>query len=370
MDVLEQVREVNADTALTKDQIRGARSRLVQRIDEGGAAARTRSGHRLLLPIAGLVAGVAAVTATLIVVSQLGAPTIRVEAVPTGTISPRPQGEIIPRPDPTSGTTATEPFPGTTPQAGQYLRVVTTDERVLYRSQGQSWFYEWAYRPAQSVPLSAAVYRNIDTLYMPGDRSGVWVGRYGPSNERVTIFTREQSTDDGAAWDAMLPFRAGVEEWTYTGGIGGEILPLTGSLESYDQYPNDPAALVRWFHDRAVSFGSSEEEAEELAASNIIDVLTTNYAPADIRAAFVEALPLTGEAEQIGSAGSVVTYRFRFTHMSDPCAVTLSIDMATGWAVEYTSRFDRIGDASVDLAPADVPDIRRTFEVSVVDSRH
>ncbi|WP_091234588.1 hypothetical protein [Microbacterium sp. 3J1] len=365
MDIFERVREVEAGVYLADDRIMEARSRLLQGIDAGSAAERKRIARRPVFLIAGAVAGVAAATAAVVVVNDITAPAPQVEAVPAPTVDPRQPGVALPHPAPTAGTGITEPFPDTTPQAGQHLSVRTTDERIIYRGTGDPWFYEWSYRPDDDAPVAAAIYRNVNTVYVPGDRSGEWVGRSGPTNERLASYPADQS----AGWDAILPYRGDVQTWTYTGGIGGETVPLTGSDEWYLQYPDDPQALLQSFRDRASEWGSDPAALDELALSNVIDVLVENYAPAATRATFIEAVTLSGNAEIIATDGDVVTYRSRFTEMSDPMTVTVSIDHTTGWVVEYTSRRDRTDvDAATDPAPADIPDIRKTMTTTIVDA--
>lgn len=102
--------------------------------------------------------------------------------------------------------------------------------------------------------------------------------------------------------------------------------------------------------------------------SNIIDELTGNLAPATVRATFIEALALSDRSEVVSTQGDIVTYQFRFTEMSVPRTVTLSIDTSTGWATEYTSRTDRAEGAGGDMVPSYVPDVRKTFTVSIVNS--
>ncbi|PCE14186.1 hypothetical protein AUC47_06010 [Microbacterium sp. SZ1] len=368
MDVFERVREVNTGVSLTDERIAGARARLLEGIDSGMVTARKRVSRRPMFLIAGAVVGVAAATATVVVVGLLTAPDARVEAIPAPSPtaeSTRQPGEVLPHPAPTGGTGITEPFPGTTPQAGQYLSIETTDDRIMYRGAGDSWFYEWSYRPDGAAPITAAIYRNVNTLFVPGDRSGEWVGRSGPANDRIASFPADQSGD----WEAMLPFSGDVQTWTYPGGIGGETLPLTGSEEWYLQYPQDPQALLQWFRDRASEGMADPAAVDEVALSNVIDVLVENYAPAPTRATFIEALAVSGHAEITSTDGDIVTYRCRFTEMSDPSTVTVSVDRTTGWVVEYTSRHDRTdADSLADPAPTATPDIRKTITTRIVDA--
>ncbi|WP_120493458.1 hypothetical protein [Microbacterium phyllosphaerae] len=365
MDVFERVREVNTTVRLRDDRVAEVRSRLLEGIDTGTAAARRRVSRRPMFIIAGAVAGVAAATAAVMVVGQFAVPTPQVEAVPAPTLDPRQPGETIPHPAPTAGTGVTEPFPGTTPQAGQYLSIQTVDESLLYRGPEAS-IYQWFYRPADYAPTAAAVMRSYTSLYVPADRSGEWVGSYGPANERIRFYPEDQGAEGEAAWDALLPVRPEPDRWTYIGGIGGDTAPLSGSLESYAEYPQDPQALIKYFVDQA-SGDPAFPDPEGSATLNIAGVLLSNYAPVATRAVFFEALRLSSRAELVSDQNGLLTYRIRLDGMQGPNTTTLTIDSATGWATEYAVRFDRADGAGGDMAPGDLPDLHRTFTVSIVD---
>jgi hypothetical protein len=157
-----------------------------------------------------------------------------------------------------------------------------------------------------------------------------------------------------------------VDKWTYVGGLGGDTLPLTGSLESYDQYPQDPPALIQYFLDR--TSGDTEPDPEGSATLTIAGVLLSNYAPAETRAVFLEALRLSPRAEMVSDENGLITYRVHADGWQGPSTTTFTIDKSTGWATEYAVRFDRMEGADDDMAPTDLPDIRRTFTVSIVDA--
>lgn len=366
MDVFERVREVNTAVHLSDDRVANARSRLLEGIEASGAATRKRVSRRPMFIIVGAVAGVAAATATVMVVGQLTMPTPQVEAVPAATLEPRHPGETIPHPAPTAGTGITEAFPGTTPQAGQYLSIQSVDDSLMYRGS-DGFAYQWFYRPADSLPLSAAIMRSYTSLYMPADRSGEWVGAYGPANERLLFYPEAQDSGSLDAWDEVVPVRSEIDRWTYTGGIGGDTAPLSGSLESYAQYPQDPQALIQYFLDRA-SGESTTSDPLASATLNIADVLVTNYAPAEMRAVFLEALRLSSRAELVSEQNGLLTYLIRTDDWQGARTTTLTIDGATGWATEYAVRFDRTDGEVGDMAPDDAPDIHRTFTVAIIDA--
>ena len=368
MDVFERVREVNRGADLNEVRIAAARARLVSGIDSGMSAERKRIARRPMFLIAGAVAGVAAATAGVVVISQMTTPTPQVEAIPTATATPKPQPTPIPEPSATSGTGVTEPFPGTTPQAGQYLRILTTEDRLLYRGP-EVQINEWIGLPGTFPPISAAIVRSMNQLFVPGDRTGEWINRSGPAGDKVQFFPEDQGPAGKLAWDNMLPYRPDVEQWSVTGGLDGEGGPARGSLEDYARYPKDPQALIQHLRAVVAEWAPSDEVVDEVVALTIVDVLVSNFAPSIERATFLEALALTGRTEMLSSNGSIVTYRLRYSASSDPGRTeTVSIDTTTGWVTEFTMRYDRNHGAEGDMAPSDIPDIRRTFTVTIVDS--
>lgn len=368
MDVFERVREVNRGAGLNEERITSARARLLTGIDASASAERKRITRRPMLVIAGAVAGVAAVTTGVVVVSQLNAPTPQVEAIPTATASPRPQSTPTPEPSASSGPVVAAPYPGTTPQAGQYLRIVTTVDQLLYRGPYASTF-AWPHNPEPFPPISAALLRDSSQLYVPADRTGDWLESEGPTNERLQFFTQDTSGGDGVAWDNIRPFRPGVESWTTSGGFsvgGGD--GLHGSLESYSWVPTDPQALLQLLRDQQLANGASAEDVEEVVVSILIEELTYNVAPPEVREVLVEALALSERTEVVATNGTVVTYRLRVTATQFAQTQWISIDTATGWVTQLSVRFDRATGADQDMVPSDVPDIRRTFSVSIVDA--
>jgi hypothetical protein len=70
----------------------------------------------------------------------------------------------------------------------------------------------------------------------------------------------------------------------------------------------------------------------------------------------------------VAADGTVVTYRLRVTAIDSPQTQWISIDTATGWVTQLSIRFDRTDDAAGDMVPTDVPDIRKTFTVAIVDA--
>ncbi|MGH3690664.1 MAG: hypothetical protein ACRDT7_10950, partial [Microbacterium sp.] len=243
MDVFERMREVNRGAGLNEERITAARARLLLGIDEGRTAQRKRITRRPMFVVAGAVAGVAAATAGVVALSQLNAPSPQVEAIPTASASPRPQ--ITPTPDPiaTSGPVVTEPYPGTTPQAGQYLRITATEDRLMYMGASEI-VYEWSPWADPYPPISAVLTRSVTDLYVPQDRTGDWILREGPRNERLQYFS-DVGPGDHSAWDTLFPYLPGIAESRSTGGhlVGGGD-GVHGGIDSYAAHPSDPQALL------------------------------------------------------------------------------------------------------------------------------
>ena len=363
MDVFERVREVGTGVSLADEQISGARARLLEGIDTGTAMARKRVSRRPMFLIAGAVAGVAAATATVMVVGQLTAPAPQVEAIPAPTVDPRQPGEVLPHPAPTGGTGITEPFPGTTPQAGQYLSIQTTTDTLMYQDVDGTYF-GYSYASGTNVPASAVVLRAKSGLLVPADRSGEWHLSTGPINERRALFP--DTPDNANVWAQAMPPSSEVLRGTSLGAFPSDVGLASGSEESYQDIPADPDALIPYLRELLISKWSVDPaEADELVWASIVDTLTTNFAPAATRATFLEAL--SSHAETISVEGSIVTYRLRYSQSGTARTVDVSIDTATGWATEASTRWDRPSGAQ-DPVPRTVPDLHETFTVSIVDS--
>jgi len=367
MDVFERVREVNRGAGLTEERITAAKARLLSGIDEERSAERKRIARRPMFVIAGAVAGVAAATTGIVVVNQLSAPAPRVEAVPDEAIRPTPQpSPPTPLPSATSGTTVTEPFPGTTPQAGQYLRIESDIQRLSYRDSQGAVFTWPSYRGTPLV--SALLTRDRLQLYVPADRSRDWYNENGPFAERVQFFPGgEASSDDEAAWSVAMPVQPGADGWWSPGGLGGDMLPATGSIDSYANLPRDPQALLDDLRARISGWTSTQREADDALLEGLTFELLLNIAPPDVRKAYLDALAVSGLVQTEGAGSGTVRYEYR-RDLHDPRTETITVDEATGWVIEHAVRYDRTVNAAVDIVSSSVPDIRTTYTVSIVDS--
>lgn len=364
MDVFERVREVNRGAGLTEERIAASRARLLTALDSATTTERKRIARRPMFVIAGAVTGVAAVAAGVVVVSQLSMPTPRVEAVPQETVRPTPEPSPTPLPSVTSGTTVTEPFPGTTPQAGQYLRIETSVDSLMYRD-AQGSLFTWNGKQDTAPPVSAATVRDLSETSIPADRSAEWSGSFGPGLILVQVFPSGQGVAEEQTWKELLPQNDAVQSWRAMGGFDSHDLPRRGSTEYFAQFPRDPAALLDFAKTFERGYQQTPQQADEAAVDAIMTVLRSNAAPTDLRVALLEALALSPVTEITSTSGGITTYLTRFQHM-DKRTDTISIDDATGWMTAYTLRYDRSGG---DFVPAGVPDIRFTSDVSIVDAR-
>lgn len=367
MDVLQRVRELNVGASLREEQLSGARARLLDGIDADRAKVQKQTARRPMFLIAGAVAGVAAVTATVVVISQPSETPLRIEAVPIPTIETREPGQTIPKPEPTAGTVVTPPFPGTTPHAGQYLRVERVTEWLHYRNSANEVFpWAWAMQSGSS-PVSALLARDREEQYVPADRTGDWYQTHGPIAERVQLFPGGQGSDEQAAWDQRMPMEPQITESWSTGGLAGDSLPLTGSTEYYADLPRDPEALLDYLRLKIAGWASTQAEADDALLEDLTFTLTSNVAPADIREAYIGAFALSGLARVDESVDGTVSFHVR-REQYNPRTETVSVDEATGWATEHIVRYDRGNRASEDMVPPEVPDVRTTYTVSIVNS--
>lgn len=362
MDVFERVREVDTRAELTAEQISKARTSLLGGIEDRVAVARKRAARRPMYLIAGGVVGVAAVTATVLVVNHNAASPPRVEAVPVPSASAVPTPAQTSAPTPAqgngAGTVRVEPFPGTTPKAGQYLKVTTNLDKLFYRGQDATvfpWLLKNSY--TQRPPISALLVREGWTTYVPADRSAEWVKVQGPRYERVRPYPEPQPDGDKAEWDKLLP----LEEREKVSREAGGVFDGLASTPDYSLYPRDPQALLDYLWARFPDAGDSREDSVMVT---IVDVLRTGFAPPEVRKTFLEALQISGRSVVDSTSGTVTTYGIEYTAV-DARRETISIDAATGWSTEYTVTFARDDGG---LVPPGVPDERFTYSQEIVDT--
>ncbi|KJL17472.1 hypothetical protein [Microbacterium azadirachtae] len=360
MDVFERVREVNTGAELTSAQISAARSRLLAGIDDQHAAVRTHVSRRPMLLIAGGLVGVAAITTAVLVVTHGTASGPRVDAVPAPTASaattPAPTAGPTSSQSSGAGAVGAEPFPGTTPHAGQYLKLSTTAQVLLYHGP-EGTAYQWSFRdPTIPLPSSAVVVQDSSALYVPADRASDWVQSTGRSAQRVGSFPDPQSAADSAAWDTLIPARDDMLSRAPGGVFEGQSAPI-----DFTDYPTDPGALLERIRQEHADAGPDQDER---TVSWIIRVLRSNLAPATLRDGLLQALELTGRSTVTSIQGTSTTYAVDFT-ATGVRRETITIDARTGWAAEYTVTSPRTDGG---LVPAEVPDVRFILSQEIVDS--
>lgn len=359
MDVLDRVREMNAEVGVAEAELAAARRRLLEGIEADGPRARKRA--RPVFLIAGVLVGAAAATAAVVVVNQPAPANPRIEAGPVQTVEPSPTPpQATPEPTPITGTGSVEQFPGTTPQAGQYLLVQNTTESLLYRD-ANARVYGWAFGSVTDPPpISGILVQDSGETYIPADRSDEWILRVGPHAQRMQFFPEDQGPAGELAWDNLLP---SSDQVTERRGLGAEGLGWR-SDEWYQALPTESEALLDYLY--ALHPADSLEQTEEESVELMVNELRSNHAPATVRAALLGALHRADIVEIVPSQDGVTEFRIRY-EVRGGRTDTLSVSDATGWVTEYTMRVDRAGDEQ-DPVPSDIPDVRMTYTVSIVDA--
>ncbi|MEV8251603.1 hypothetical protein AB0O87_11870 [Microbacterium sp. NPDC076768] len=369
MDVLERVRNVNVEASLTEAEIGSARSLLLNGIDASLAQNRKRA-LRWSFVIVSALAGVAAVTAGVVMLNQTPTPTPRIEAAPPVIETPPPTATATPRetepPVPTPVTAssvlsaaAKASGASTTPslQEGQYLKVEReVNTLVLYGPSDTPSLFD-----ASRADASAAwIARSHWSVYVPADRSSEWVREF-PNQDQLTAFYGEGAESHAQEW------LGGDREPFYlrtTGGLGeaGPGEPSRASEAYYSEFPRDPQALLEWVRASNGAVDSSEQSLGT-AAEVLIEELQYNTAPPDLQASMYEALALLPQSTIAGVDGNITTIAFA-ANESRWGFNEISIDTTTGLAVGSLIRYD----SGTGIVPSDVADSWERISVSVVDS--
>ncbi|MFB4352223.1 hypothetical protein RAC69_03680 [Microbacterium sp. LS_15] len=364
MDAFERVREVNTGVSLTDERIAGARVRLLEGIDAGVVTARKRVSRRPMFLIAGAVAGVAAATATVVVVGQLTAPAPQAEAAPTFTPTPQPTptaGEPFERAtvgsvlESAAGATVSGGVPEAAP--GQYLRVEhQTTQLVLYQPTGQYTQHNATRATATAAWVAPGTY----VTYIPGDRSQEWVTVFEPKTSISQTFGPEGEAL-AAEWLGNALKERIVDR--HVGGVDDGSDPQLGSDAYYAQIPRDPRQLLEWYRS---SLAGDVLDHDSQVASMIIHELERNAAPSDLRAALLLALREMPNGRILGVDGSLVTLGFSFTWTSDQFdswTETITVDTASG----FVSASSRTLGSGGSLVPESLPNSSVVTSISVVD---
>jgi len=359
MDLLKHVRDIAADVDLSDEQYERVGAAVDELLEQRPRRARRRL--RIGIMTGGLVVGLAAATAVVIV--SMGAPhtPVPIDAVsppghaPSATVEPAP----IPEPaEPTAARVLEDAALATLSQDapvldGKYLLVsVRTEYLVTYEADGQ--YHGVPRADAEAAWWAIGTY---DT-YIPADRSGEWVrvfngdthvtDRFGPDTEALV-----------AGW---LADAAEVGSFTQRsqGGLRADPgMPAYLSDAYFAEIPREPAEALEWYYS---SMG------KDASTSNVVQLLIhdleTNAAPADLRATLFRALSLIDGVHVESIDGSVTTVGFDFPPGQYYRRITVSVDTETGMFVRSTTRHD--SDSA--LVPDSVPDTRITSTTTVVDA--
>jgi hypothetical protein len=374
MNVFEKVTQTRPEIEGAEENISTARQRLLTEIHGAPQPVRQRAARRGWIIASGLVGAAAAVTAGVLVVNAFAPPAGRVEAVPTP--EPRPSVEPSPTPQPTvepltvssafgAAGTAAATFSGLTVAPGQYLRIQADLHDVVYYEPVNGWGELAADR---STATGAWEMGGTFETYVPADPHGEW--RYlGTSSVTGTLYG--QDAQQGLQ-QYLLDAGAGSAPSGPTSMVGGPLAPWTtveGStllVDFLESMPKDPAQLIDWIDEHQ----DTPPEAQNTKVGwLLIELLSKNIGSAEVRAAMYTALSMLDGFELTGVAGNVFTVAL-VTPIEDlagnPTTVrrTAAIDMSTGLVTETTVTS---GSGSA-LVPDAVPDSRRSYSVSVVDT--
>jgi hypothetical protein len=374
LDVFEKVQETRPEIEGADESLAAARMLLVKEIQAERKPARSRAARRPWLVAASIVGAVAAVTAGVLVVTNLTAPVEApiIEAVPTRepdatiTRTPAPVPVASTGPEVLQGAaTAAAGFVSPVLAPGQYLRRSWTEEAMgVYDSSIGSWG-EPGYSGSRGTATSAWVIRRSGAEYAPADLTASWYREWS-APEVLRVFGDEA--------EAQMPLNSMLAAY----GNGQPLyaseapsLPESGGediLWYFDNMPRDPGAMIAWIRERQGPDASGWLEGK--VGWLLIALLSYNVGDPELRSAMYEALSLlpgsTVGDEQNGRR--TVTFD---SHLGAPDAAetslsrfTITIEMATGIVTETTTTTE-VGEGMI---PADVPNTHVTYEMSVVDA--
>lgn len=373
MDVFEKVQETRPAIEGADENLAAARMLLLREIQAARRPARPRAGRRPWLVAAGVVGAAAAVTAGVLVVTNLTAPQApTAEAVPTRepdatiTRTPAPTPVVATGPEVLQGAaTAASGFTPPPLAPGQYLRRSWTEEAMgVYDPSFGTWG-EPGYGGSRSTATSAWVIRRSGAEYAPADLNTPWYRAWG-GPEVLSVFGDEAEAEVQlesvlAAYGTGHPLYESAAPALPEGG--GENI-----LWYFDTMPRNPGAMIAWI---------KEQQGDDTAGWVdgkvgwlLIALLSYNVGDPELRSAMYTALSLlpgstVGDEQNgrrtvtfdshLGSSDTSETSLRRFT---------ITIEMTTGIVTETTTT----SEVGQGMIPADVPDSRVTYEMSVVDA--
>jgi len=373
LDVFEKVQEIRPDIQDADEDLAAARMLLLREIEAERKPARARAARRPWLLAASALGAAAAVTAGVLVVPNLTAPTKPpiVETAPTR----EPDGTITRTPVPVPvAATGPEVLQGAAVAAagfappvlapGQYLRRSWTEEVLgVYDPSLDSWG-EPGYSGSRATATSAWVIRRSGAEYAPADLTAPWYREWGAP--QVLNIYGDQAEARVQLESVLTAYGTGQRLYESV----APSLPESGSeniLWFFDTMPRDPTAMIAWIKEYQGDDAAGWVDGK--VGWLLIALLSYNVGDPEMRAAMYQALSLLHGStvgpeqngmrtvtfdSQLGSSESTTTSLRRFT---------VTIEVATGVVTQSTTTSD-VGEGMI---PADVPDARVTYEMSVVD---
>ncbi|MCK8477936.1 hypothetical protein [Microbacterium aurugineum] len=376
MDEFEKVRRIKPEIDGAEENLAAARALLLTEIQEESRPARPRAARRPWYIAAGAIGAAAAVTAGVLVVSAITAPSPAptVEAVPTsapGSVaepSPMPSPTVTPMAGPEVLLSAANAAAGFTPPTlapGQYLRREWTAETLSVFDPELGYAGEPDYGASRAAASSGWVITRGGADYAPADLHSEWYREWGAPIAGAVY--GDQAQGHAQQNDAMQIYGPAVALFP----SDAPRLPEGGGediLWFFESMPRDPADMVAWIHDY---MGADEHGwADGKVGWLLIGLLSHNVGDPEMRAAMyrtLSRLPGSTVGDEVNGARTVVFDSHLGSSESAETSLrrfTVTIDMATGIVTETTDTTS-VGEG---LIPADVPNSRMTFKMSVVDS--
>lgn len=375
MDVFEKVQQLRPEIEGAEENVAAARAILLTEIHGERRPARSRAARRPWFVAAGALGAAAAVTAGVLAVNGITAPTPTNEAVPMPTRSAQP----APSPSPTPGSAAlTGPevlmgaanaAAGFTPPAlapGQFLKSSWVEEDlVLYEPGPDGVELPPGAYGRRATATSAWLVRRSGANYAPSDLRSQWYGEWGGPE---VLGTFGDETETRTKLDLVLASYAAEQALKPTEVPRLPENAMGDILWYFDEMPRDPGEIITWLRDHA---GTDREAwSDWMSGGILIGLLSHNVGDPEMRASMYRALSMlpgsTVGADQDGKrtvtfdAEIASPYAGGVLHIRN----TMTIEMSTGLVTEITET----SDAGVGIVPARIPDHRKTFELSVVES--
>lgn len=375
MDVFERVQQTKPDLDGAEAQVDAARARLMREIAADTRPVAVRAARPRWILAGSVVGVVAAAIVGVVTVSGITAQTApTIEAVPT-----REPGQTLQSPRPETPTQAPTQAPMTSAQAfgaaasaaraftgltlapGQYLRLHTQSEYVVYHQPDPEG---GQYQTDRSNAQNAWRVTSSWNGYAPADLSEQWLyateqpstvtDLFGPDAEGLAQAHHESMPSSTAPYFAAGP----SGPWGTPEGYGLEAF--------FAAMPTNPEGLIEWIRQNQ---GASTGDQDYKVGWVLIDLLSYNLGSSTQRATMYEALSMLPGSEIVSTDGDLATLRFSAATeaLSGESAIqrrSVTIDTTTGIVREKTATLD----IASSLIPATMADERHVYTVSVVDS--